>query len=369
MNFRKFLCLAVGAALCWISYSTSANAQIGVSINIATPPPPLPIYAQPEIPGPGYIWTPGYWAWDPDFQDYYWVPGTWVLAPQVGFLWTPPWWGWNNGFYGFHDGYWGPHVGFYGGIAYGYGYTGNGYYGGRWNGGHFFYNRSVNNIGGAHITNVYSKTVNVNRTSVSYNGGKGGIAAKPTASQLAAAKESHVAATSSQVDHARTASSNTSLRYSSNHGKPAIAATAKPGVFNKGVVPAGGATRSTHTASNLGAETHNSATTGQSHTATHTGEASAFTGENHTAKSELPQKKTTEAPVTHTHVQKSVAPTQTHTAQVHHAAQMQPQPHVNRAPMQTHAAAPVRGPVGGGGGHPPGGGGGGGHGPGPGPGR
>ena len=29
------------------------------------------------LPGPGYIWTPGYWAYDPA-DGYYWVPGTWV---------------------------------------------------------------------------------------------------------------------------------------------------------------------------------------------------------------------------------------------------------------------------------------------------
>ena len=37
-----------------------ANAQIVVSVGIA--PPALPVYTQPVIPGPGYIWTPGYWA-------------------------------------------------------------------------------------------------------------------------------------------------------------------------------------------------------------------------------------------------------------------------------------------------------------------
>src|SRR5271165_2994273 len=45
------------------------------------------------MPGEGYIWTPGYWAYDYDYNDNYWVPGTWVLAPQVGYLWTPPYWG------------------------------------------------------------------------------------------------------------------------------------------------------------------------------------------------------------------------------------------------------------------------------------
>ena len=93
-------------------------AQVNISVGIA--PPALPVYEQPACPAAGYIWTPGYWAWD---QDYYWVPGVWVPPPRVGLLWTPAWWGWNNGAYVFNQGYWGPRVGFYGGINYGWGYT------------------------------------------------------------------------------------------------------------------------------------------------------------------------------------------------------------------------------------------------------
>jgi hypothetical protein len=212
---------------------TPSSAQIGISITVGTPPPPLPVYVQPELPAAGYIWTPGYWAWDPDFADYYWVPGTWVLAPRPGFLWTPAWWGWSNGYYAFHDGYWGPHIGFYGGVVYGFGYDGRGYEGGRWSNGQFFYNRTVNNVTNVHITNVYSKTVIVNRTNVSYNGGSGGVAAQPTAAQLQAAHETHLAPTSVQAQHVRAASTNTQLRFSANHGRPSIAATAKPGVFDR----------------------------------------------------------------------------------------------------------------------------------------
>ncbi len=46
----------------------------------------------------------------------------------------------GGGVYVFHAGYWGPHVGFYGGVNYGFGYSGSGFYGGRWEGGHFAYN-------------------------------------------------------------------------------------------------------------------------------------------------------------------------------------------------------------------------------------
>ena len=112
--------------------SVVSIGQIGVGVSITIAPPALPVYEQPLCPGDGYIWTPGYWAWDDDDGDYYWVPGTWVLAPEAGFLWTPGWWGWGDGFFVFHEGYWGPRVGFYGGVVYGFGYFGHGYEGGRW---------------------------------------------------------------------------------------------------------------------------------------------------------------------------------------------------------------------------------------------
>src|SRR5271168_3643429 len=115
-----------------------ASSFAGVFLSVTIAPPILPVYAQPVAPGDGYLWTPGYWAYGD--EGYFWVPGTWVLAPQPGFLWTPGYWGWGGGFYAWHGGYWGPHVGFYGGVNYGYGYGGSGFYGGRWEGGHFAYN-------------------------------------------------------------------------------------------------------------------------------------------------------------------------------------------------------------------------------------
>src|ERR1700731_2889071 len=87
-----------------------ASAQVGIGISVSFAPPAIPVYEQPICPGDGYMWVPGYWAWDDDDADYYWVPGTWVLAPEPGFLWTPPYWAWADGGYVFYDGYWGPHV-------------------------------------------------------------------------------------------------------------------------------------------------------------------------------------------------------------------------------------------------------------------
>ena len=206
------------------------NIDIGVSVGI--PPPALPVYAQPMAPGPGYLWTPGYWAWDPGYGDYYWVPGTWVMPPQIGLLWTPGWWGWSDGFYRWNSGYWGSHVGFYGGVNYGYGYSGNGYGGGYWRGRDFYYNRAVNNINVTNIRNVYvNKTVinNAHASRVSYNGGRGGLGARPSAQQRTWASQRHVQPTSMQTRQRDTAMRNPSQRFKANQGRPAVFATQHAG--------------------------------------------------------------------------------------------------------------------------------------------
>ena len=226
-------------ALAMMATSTTSFAQVGVGISVSFGPPALPVYDQPICPGDGYIWTPGYWAWDDEADDYYWVPGTWVLAPEVGFLWTPPWWGWSDGAFLFHEGWWGPHVGFYGGVAYGFGYFGEGFVGGRWDHDHFFYNRSVTNINVVNIHNVYNETVNVRTENrVSFNGGPGGIQARPRPEEERAAQERHIPPVAAQTQHFQAARSNPELRASANHGRPPIAATGRPGDFHASAVPA-----------------------------------------------------------------------------------------------------------------------------------
>ena len=212
-----------------LSLSTTSSAQIGIGISVRIGPPALPVYPQPICPGPGYLWTPGYWAWN-DAGGYYWVPGTWVVAP-VGMLWTPGYWGFAGGFYGWHAGYWGPHVGFYGGINYGFGYGGVGFGGGEWRGGAFFYNRSVVNVNVTNVTNVYNRTVIVNNVHTSFNG-PGGIEARPTPQEQAYGREPHTAPMAAQMEHEHAASQNRQLFASENHGRPAIAAAARPGEFN-----------------------------------------------------------------------------------------------------------------------------------------
>jgi hypothetical protein len=225
-------------ALVMLAMSAASYGQFRVAITIG--PPALPVYEQPICPGDGYLWTPGYWYWDDDISDYYWVPGTWVLAPEVGYLWTPGWWGWGGEAFLWHEGFWGPTIGFYGGINYGFGYFGSGFVGGRWDGGRFFYNRAVMNVNVTEIHNVYNTTVVRNEGNrVSFNGGNGGIEARATAQEEAAARERHIAPIAAQTQHVQAARGNPQLRASVNHGKPSIAATAKPGEFSgRGVVEA-----------------------------------------------------------------------------------------------------------------------------------
>src|SRR5271155_2261592 len=188
-NWRRFV---LPALLLSVLPVMSMAQGISISVNLA--PPELPVYEQPAIPAEGYLFVPGYWAWVDSDQGYYWVPGTWVSAPQPGYLWTPGYWGSNGGVFLWNQGYWGAQVGFYGGVNYGFGYGGSGFPGGYWQGGYLFYNTSVFNVGTTNITNVYTKTVvnNIPVNRVSYNGGSGGVQARPTATELAAAHAQHL---------------------------------------------------------------------------------------------------------------------------------------------------------------------------------
>lgn len=221
-------------------------AQISIAIAIR-PPPPLPVYVQPPVPAPGYLWTPGYWTWSEPESDYYWVPGTWVLAPTPGYLWTPGYWAFTGSGYRWNRGYWASRVGFYGGIDYGFGYTGSGYHGGRWDRGVFHYNQAANNVNTTVVRNVYNtRIVNVTHNEthvkrVSFNGGPQGVAARPTANDERVKTARHIDPTPNQVEHEMKAREIPNQKASVNRGAPQVAATPKAAEI---IAP--GATRATN---------------------------------------------------------------------------------------------------------------------------
>jgi hypothetical protein len=176
----------------------SSDPIADIEEHAAQPPPALPDDSQPPCPDEGYLWTPGYWAWNA--AGYYWIPGAWVQPPQVDVLWTPGYWESVDAFYVFHRGYWAQHIGYYGGINYGFGYFGVGFAGGRWRNHAFAYNRAVSNLDARVIRNSYNESVDHNATinRVSYNGGPGGTTSLITARERALATQKHFPATPMQ---------------------------------------------------------------------------------------------------------------------------------------------------------------------------
>jgi hypothetical protein len=223
-KFRFVRLILLALLVCLIPAASSA----AVLISVGFAPPPLPVYVQPPCPEPGWMWTPGYWAYGDD--GYYWVPGTWVPAPYVGALWTPGYWGWNASLYVWHPGYWGPHVGYYGGVNYGFGFFGVGFVGGAWHGGVFAYNTAVVHVNTTVIHNTYvDRTVIVhNDNRVAFNGGPGGISHMPTPAERMAEHDQHMAATSFQVQHRNAAMQDRGSYFNNNHGRPNNAAMERP---------------------------------------------------------------------------------------------------------------------------------------------
>ncbi len=350
---HRWLLRALVAVFAIAAFSPiAASAQLSIGISVSFGPPAIPYYVQPPCPRPDYIWSPGYWAWDPTEGGYYWVPGTWVPAPQPGLYWTPGYWAWSNGVYVFNRGYWAPQVGYYGGINYGYGYYGRGYAGGAWDHGRFRYNTAVTNVNRTYVRNVYvNRTVVVNHWNrVSYNGGRGGIEARPTRAQLAVAHERRSYATPVQLQHQRVAAQDRRNFAAINHGRPAYAAVAHP--LSTANRPAGARPLQSHDRATLvharPAPAYHAAPQAEDHAAPAPAYHAAPQAEHHAAPAPAyhaaPQAEHHAAPAPAYHA----APQAEHRAAPAPAYHAAPAPHY--AAPQAHAApqqAPARAPAGG----------------------
>lgn len=205
------------AAVSPVNNDAAANAAMSTT----AAPPPLQADSQPPLPEDGYLWSPGYWGWGGG--GYYWVPGVWVQPPRVGFLWTPGYWAFAGALYVFRAGYWGSHVGFYSGINYGYGYSGVGFVGGRWQGNSFAYNSTVSNVDAHIVRSTYRESVaaGVTAARASFNG-PGGITSTPTVQERAAAAEPHLAPTLQQRQFVQRAASQSTLAVAADRRRPAV---------------------------------------------------------------------------------------------------------------------------------------------------
>jgi hypothetical protein len=60
------------------------------AVYVPVAPPPPVVEVRPVVPGPGYVWIPGYHRWDG--ARYVWVRGRWELAPRGHAHWVPGHW-------------------------------------------------------------------------------------------------------------------------------------------------------------------------------------------------------------------------------------------------------------------------------------
>ena|SRR5437762_2898332 len=68
-------------------------------------PPPVRVETMTTAPGPGYVWTRGYWRWSG--ANYDWVSGTWVARPRPAAVWIDGHWIRRGGGWVWVRGHWG----------------------------------------------------------------------------------------------------------------------------------------------------------------------------------------------------------------------------------------------------------------------
>lgn len=71
-----------------VAMAAGSAALAQVSFNVQVGPPPLLVEAVPPMP-PGYVWAPGYWAWNHD--RHIWVRGR-SMMQRTGYRWEPDRW-------------------------------------------------------------------------------------------------------------------------------------------------------------------------------------------------------------------------------------------------------------------------------------
>ena len=160
-SMRLLLCASTAALILGAApigaFIAPAQAQVAISISATIAPPLLPVYAQPAIPGPGYLWIPGYWAWNGsrilldarllvDAADGRFLLDAALLGLVERRLCL------QRRLLG-SDGrvLWRDQLRFR--------VQRLGYQGGMWQGNTFVYNRTVNNFGNVNIANSYSRPV------------------------------------------------------------------------------------------------------------------------------------------------------------------------------------------------------------------
>jgi hypothetical protein len=83
-----------------------AASHVGLYIGVA---PPAPMVERIPAPRAGYVWAPGYWAWNG--HRHTWAPGYWV-AERPGYAYSAPVWYQDNGGWYMEPARWTPYRGY-----------------------------------------------------------------------------------------------------------------------------------------------------------------------------------------------------------------------------------------------------------------
>jgi hypothetical protein len=78
---------ALGAAAVLAMLATAAPAMAQVYVHVR--PPAARVEEVPPLPGPGWVWTRGYWAWHGHWA---WVGGRYVRPPHPHAAWVSGYW-------------------------------------------------------------------------------------------------------------------------------------------------------------------------------------------------------------------------------------------------------------------------------------
>ena len=98
---KAFGSLLAAASLLAASSATLARVDVDIVIGV---PPPVAVVETPVV-RQGYVYAPGYWAWDG--HRHVWVRGR-TITERPGYTWVADRWEPVGGRYRFVPGYWEP---------------------------------------------------------------------------------------------------------------------------------------------------------------------------------------------------------------------------------------------------------------------
>ena len=95
--------LWIGTLVLFGSVLAACGSGYGAYYTTYGPPPPR--YGVVGVaPGPGFVWTPGWW--DLHGSRWAWREGAWVRPPHAHAVWVAPEWRHEGHGYRFHRGHW-----------------------------------------------------------------------------------------------------------------------------------------------------------------------------------------------------------------------------------------------------------------------